>query len=180
MKHSLIALAVALATCTAVVAAPVKTATAKKPAATKKAPARKAPVQKTTAKKRAVKNATPAPKVVATPAPAPVLVPGAEGEFPVYTGDFRCDEGLASITVEGDQFNLRAPGGRNYAMRRVPTTSRVVRLENDTRSAYWLQSGNKSMLIDTRAGGRVADGCRNAAQQAREDELKLNPTSLLQ
>ena len=35
------------------------------------------------------------------------------------------------------------------------------------------------MMIDTRAGGRVADGCRNAIQQAREDEIKTNPTASL-
>lgn len=185
MKHSLIALAVALATCTAAVTAHAQKAPAKKPAATKKAPvkkaaAKKAPAKKTTAKRKTTTKtaaAKPAPQVAA--APAPVMVPDAAGGFPVYTGSFSCDGGTATIAAQGDGFNVRIPGGRQYAMRRVPTSSGVVRLETANGAAYWLQSGNKSMMIDTKAGGRVADGCRNAIQQAREDDLKVNPVSLL-
>ena len=179
MKHSLIALAVALATSTAAITAHAQKAPAKKPAATKKVAAKKAPAKKVAAKKK-----TTAPTVAAKPAPqvapAPVMVPDAAGGFPVYTGSFRCDDGTATIAAQGDGFDVRIPGGRQYTMRRVPTTSGVVRLETANGSAYWLQSGNKSMMIDTKAGGRVADGCRNAIQQAREDDLKINPTSLLQ
>lgn len=181
MKHTLIALAVALATCSAAVTAHAQSAAAKKPAATKKAASKKAPVKKTarntTKKKTATAKAAPAAPAPASP--APTMVPDMAGGFPVFTGDFRCDEGLASITPKGDEFDVRVPGGRHYTMRRVPTSSGVVRLENAGKTAYWLQSGNKSMMIDTRAGGRVADGCRNAIQQAREDEIKTNPTASL-
>ena len=180
MKQSLIALAIALATCTTAVTAHAQKAPAKKPAATKKAPVKKAVAKKAPAKKKTTTKAVaakPAPQVAA---PAPAMVPDAAGGFPVYTGSFRCDDGTATIAAQGDGFDVRIPGGRQYTMRRVPTTSGVVRLETANGSAYWLQSGNKSMMIDTNAGGRVADGCRNAIQQAREDDLKINPTSLLQ
>ena len=181
MKQSLIALAIALATCTAAVTAHAQKAPAKKPVATKKAPVKKAVAKKAPAKKKTTTKAVaakPAPQVIA--APAPVMVPDAAGGFPVYTGSFSCDGGTATIAAQGDGFDVRIPGGRQYTMRRVPTSSGVVRLETANGSAYWLQSGNKSMMIDTKAGGRVADGCRNAIQQAREDDLKINPTSLLQ
>ncbi|MDO4796355.1 MAG: hypothetical protein Q4A28_10545 [Brachymonas sp.] len=180
MKQTLIALAVALAACTTAISAQAQTA--KKPAATKKATAKKAPakktVKKTTKKKTATAKAKAKTSTPAAPQHAePTMVPDMAGGFPVFTGDFRCDEGHASITAQGDEFDVRVPGGRHYTMRRVPTTSGVVRLENAAKTAYWLQSGNKSMMIDTRAGGRVADGCRNAIQQAREDDLKANPTA---
>ena len=178
MKHSLIALAVALATCTAAVTAHAQTASAKKPAATKKAAVKKTAVKKKkTTTKKATSKAAPQ-QTTAAPA-APTMVPDTAGGFPVFTGDFRCDEGLASITPQGNEFAVRVPGGRHYTLRRVPTTTGVVRLENASRTAYWLQSGNKSMMIDTQAGGRVADGCRNAVQQARENELRTNPSASL-
>lgn len=191
MKQTLIALAVALAACTTAIGAQAQTA--KKPAATKKATAKKAPVKKTakkapvkkTAKKASKKKtatATATAKTTHAPAPqhaTPTMVPDMAGGFPVFTGDFRCDEGPASITAQGEEFDVRLPGGKRYTMRRVPTSSGVVRLENAAKTAYWLQSGNKSMMIDTRAGGRVADGCRNSVQQAREDDLKVNPTASL-
>lgn len=177
MKQTLIALAVALAACTTAISAQAQTA--KKPAATKKATAKKAPAKKT-AKKTTKKKTATAKAKPATPAPQhaePTMVPDMAGGFPVFTGDFRCNEGLTSVTPQGDEFDVRVPGGRHYTMRRVPTSSGVVRLENTAKTAYWLQSGNKSMMIDTRAGGRVASDCRNAIQQAREDDLKANPTA---
>ncbi|MDO4706774.1 MAG: hypothetical protein Q4A98_11310 [Comamonadaceae bacterium] len=179
MKQTLIALAVALAACTTAISAQAQTAK-KKPAATKKATAKKAPAKKTAAKKNTRKKTATAKAKPSTPAPqhaAPTMVPDMAGGFPVFTGDFRCDEGHASITPQGEEFDVRVPGGRHYTMRRVPTSSGVVRLENAAKTAYWLQSGNKSMMIDTRAGGRVASDCRNAIQQAREDDLKANPTA---
>lgn len=180
MKQTLIALAVALAACTTAISAQAQTA--KKPAATKKVAAKKAPAKKTVKKKASKKKTAKAKTHTSTPAhqhAAPTMMPDVAGGFPVFTGDFRCDEGLATITPQGDEFDVRVPGGRHYAMRRVPTSSGVVRLENAAKTAYWLQTGNKSMMIDTRAGGRVADGCRNSVQQAREDDLKANPTASL-
>lgn len=172
MKQTLIALAVALAACTTAISAQAQTA--KKPAATKKAAAKKT-VKKASKKKTATAKAHT--KMPAHQHAEPTMVPDAAGGFPVFTGDFRCNEGVTSVTSQGDEFNVRVPGGRHYTMRRVPTSSGVVRLENTAKTAYWLQSGNKSMMIDTHAGGRVASDCRNAIQQAREDDLKANPTA---
>lgn len=176
MKKSLIALAVAISACTVAVAAPAKAA-AKKPAAAKKAPAKKASAQKATSKRKATAKSKAA---VTTPAvtQAPTIVPGAAGQLPVYTGEFACDTGRASVHPHGDEFAVKA-GHHSYTMRRVPTSSGVVRLEAAGNTAYWLQMGNKSMLIDTKAGGRVADGCRNEQQRAREEEIKRSAFNLL-
>ena len=69
--------------------------------------------------------------------------------------------------------------GPTYAMRQVPTTTGVVRLEDKQAGATWMQLGNKSMLMNQKLGQRMADGCRNEVQAAREEELKLNPVDLL-
>ena len=111
MKQSLIALAIALATCTTAVTAHAQKAPAKKPAATKKAPVKKAVAKKAPAKKKTTTKAVaakPAPQVIA--APAPVMVPDAAGGFPVYTGSFICEGGSATIAAQGDGFDVRIPG----------------------------------------------------------------------
>ena len=177
MKKSLIALAVAISACTVAVAAPAK-ATAKKPAAAKKAPAKKTPAKKATTKKRKATAKSKAAVTTPTVTQAPTIVPGAAGQLPVYTGEFACDTGRASVQPHGDEFAVKA-GHHSYTMHRVPTSSGVVRLEAAGNTAYWLQMGNKSMLIDTKAGGRVADGCRNEQQRAREEEIKRSAFNLL-
>ena len=189
MKKLLLALPFALLTSSIATAAPAapaaKKAPAKKAAAApaKKAPAKKAAPARKASSKKAPAPATTAPKtpeVSAAPAPSVVPVPGPAGEYPVIVGDLRCDEGTATlVSAANNAFHIRLPK-RSYTMQRVPTTSGVVRLEDRISGAYWLQMGNKSMLIDPKAGGRVADGCRNDEQQAREEQLKIAPVNLLQ
>ena len=179
MKKLLLALPFALLTSSIATAAPAapaaKKAPAKKAAAApaKKAPAKKAAPARKASSKKAPAPATTAPKtpeVSAAPAPSVVPVPGPAGEYPVIVGDLRCDEGTATlVSAANNAFHIRLPK-RSYTMQRVPTIS----------GAYWLQIGNKSMLIDPKAGGRVADGCRNDEQQAREEQLKIAPVNLLQ
>ena len=175
MKKSLIALTAALMLCTTgAMAAPAKKAPAKKPAATKKAAK---PAPKTAPKSKA--KPAPAKVTVLPPQELPEAVAGEAGEFPVIVGALKCDEGQLVIRPEGTNFKLQLPNNREYTLRRVKTTSGVVRLEDETGNSMWLQMGNKSMLIDRKAGGRVADGCRNADQERREEEEKTNPTKLL-
>ena len=178
MKKLLTALPFALLTCTTAMAAP----------APKKAPAKKsAPAQKATSKKAKTPRKTPAKAPVksvakteeTSAAPSVIPVPGPAGEYPVIVGDLRCDEGTATlVSAANNAFHIRLPK-RSYTMERVPTTTGVVRLEDKISGAYWLQMGNISMLIDPKAGGRVADGCRNDEQQAREEQLKKAPVNLL-
>lgn len=120
--------------------------------------------------------AQPAPKplpfrpvpVTVTPAPQPA-------QRPVITGKILCAGKVVTITPQNDSYILTVPMGkkksRTYTMRRVPTTTGAVRLQNSSGKAYWLQLGNKSMLLDTSAGGRMADNCRNADQQRVQNEL---------
>ena len=179
MKKNLFTLSLALMLC------PVAAISAPEP---KKAPVKKtAPAKKTTSKKTKAPRKTPAKapaKSVAkteetTTTPSVIPVPGPAGEYPVIVGDLRCDEGTATlVSAANNAFHIRLPK-RSYTMERVPTTTGVVRLEDKISGAYWLQMGNKSMLIDPKAGGRVADGCRNDEQQAREEQLKKAPVNLL-
>lgn len=176
MKKILTAISLAIVTCSTALAAPAaKKAPAKKPAPVAKA--------KSNAKSKAKATAPAAAKVqtqAQTPTPNVIPVPGPAGEYPVIVGDLRCDEGTATlVSAANNAFHIKLPK-RTYTMERVPTTTGVVRLEDKISGAYWLQMGNKSMLIDPKAGGRVADGCRNEQQQAREEELKKAPVNLLQ
>ena len=85
---------------------------------------------------------------------------------------------LARIPAIGLETS-RWHGGR---VRCMGTKARVYlddRLLSKDAGATWLQLGNKSMLMNQKLGQRLADGCRNEQQMAREEELKLNPVDLL-
>lgn len=43
----------------------------------------------------------------------------------------------------------------------------------------WLQLGNKSMLMNQKAGLRIADECQTAEQVAFAEEMKKNPPKSL-
>ncbi|SEN17866.1 hypothetical protein [Brachymonas denitrificans] len=196
MKKTLIALSAMMIAASGAMAAttPAK-APAKKAAAAKKAAPKKA------VKKPAAKKAAPAKKAPSklrerlavnpiTGASAPVAnIPGPGTPFPapaagtVFTGTMRCELGSA-VTVTQDaarptMYQVSNGKGLTYTMHQVPTTTGVVRLEDRANGATWLQLGNKSMLMDQKRGERVADGCQNPQQVARDRELQQRPVDLL-
>ena len=196
MKKTLIALSAMMIAASGAMAAttPAK-APAKKAAAAKKAAPKKA------VKKPAAKKAAPAKKAPSklrerlavnpiTGASAPVAnIPGPGTPFPapaagtVFTGTMRCELGSA-VTVTQDaarptMYQVSNGKGLTYTMHQVPTTTGVVRLEDRANGATWLQLGNKSMLMDQKRGERVADGCQNPQQAARDRELQQRPVDLL-
>ena len=208
MKKTLILFsALAIASSGAMAQTASKTSTAKKATATKAA-AKKAPVKKPVAKKTTARKAAPAKKPAAKPAvaqstlrdrlavnpltgasaPAAPLPPAPGVAFPatalpVFAGAMRCDMNQ-TVTITPDAadpyvYKVNLTRGPTYTMRQVPTTTGVVRLEDKDAGATWLQLGNKSMLMNQKLGQRLADGCRNEQQMAREEELKLNPVDLL-
>jgi hypothetical protein len=85
----------------------------------------------------------------------------------VYTGSIAC-EGGQKVAINPDpanpgyfdvtagKFKMKAPA--------TVTSTGVVRVE-DPKLGIWLQAGNKSMLINTKIGQRVADGCMNDDQK---------------
>lgn len=101
----------------------------------------------------------------------------------VHTGTMPCELG-ASVLLEADPkmpgyFNLKGKGF-NYRMHPVVTTTGAIRLEDQhDGGAVWLQLSNKSMLMDQKAGKRLADECSSPAQVAVAEALKTNPAPSL-
>ena len=96
----------------------------------------------------------------------------------VHTGTLPCELG-ASVTLREDP---QAPGyfdlrGRNFKFRMLPVVSQTgaVRLEDREAGAVWLQLANKSMLMNQKAGRRMADDCMSPAQELQAQALKASP-----
>ena len=130
--------------------------------------------------------ARPAQRPAAVPTPVSIppsaQAPLTEGEQAmasrVYVGTKACELGR-SVQVEAMSdapgfFRLTAAGQR-YVMRPVETSTGAVRLEDVRGGALWLQIANKSMLMDTRRGQRIADECMSEHQAVVADEMKKNP-----
>lgn len=96
----------------------------------------------------------------------------------VHVGSLPCELG-ASVSLTAD---TQAPGyfdvhGKNFKYRMFPvtTTTGAIRLEDRRSGAVWLQLANKSMLMNQKAGVRIADECMSPAQVAVAESMKLNP-----
>ena len=145
---------------------------AAKPAATKSASAAKARDTKT----RGAKN-TKAPASAA--APTETLTPEElEIAKRVYVGKIDCELG-ASVLVAADEtragfFNITA-GKRTFSMRPVPSRTGAVRMEDGKHEAVFLQLLSKSMLMDQKAGRRMADECQSPEQVAFAAQMKDHP-----
>ena len=100
----------------------------------------------------------------------------------VSTGRAQCELG-ADVTVTPDE---KKPGfftvttkGLKYRMHPVESRTGAIRLEDPRAGAMWLQLGNKSMLMNQKAGLRIADECQTPAQVAFAEEMKKNPPKSL-
>ena len=96
----------------------------------------------------------------------------------VHVGRMPCELG-AFVTVTADpatpgHFHVEGKGFKYY-MSPVATTTGTVRLEDAKGGAVWLQIANKSMLMNQRAGQRLADECMSPEQVAVADAIKKNP-----
>ena len=195
MKHlALAALLAALSlSVTATQAAEAKPAATTKHAA-KKSAAPKAAAKPTAAKSKAAKtkgaknakaaNKAAAPKVTHAEAPAAALTP-AELEIAkrIYVGTIPCELN-GRLLVAADKghpgyFSVTS-GNRSFYMHPVETRSGAVRMEDDKHEAVLLQLGNKSMLMDQKAGRRLADDCKSPEQTTFAAHMKDHPqTNLL-
>jgi hypothetical protein len=97
----------------------------------------------------------------------------------VHTGLVTCERGT-SVTLAGDPaspgyFNVH---GRNFSYRMLPviTSTGAIRLEDIKAGAVWLQLPTKSMLMNQKAGRRVADDCMSPSQVAVAGTLKRDST----
>jgi len=96
----------------------------------------------------------------------------------VHTGVMPCELG-ASVTLSSDPqspgyFNMHS---RNFRFRMIPvsTATGAIRLEDRHAGVVWLQLPNKSMLMNQKAGQRMADGCMSPAQVTVAQAMKDAP-----
>ncbi len=171
---------------------PEKKAAATKPAAkktTNQKPAQKstakstqkAPAKKTTTAKRVPAKTA---KVVEANTPIETLTTRLTDQElalaqHIHTGKIQCELG-ADVTVSADEKNpgffYISTGKRRYYMHPVESRTGALRMEDGRAGAMWLQLGNKSMLMDQRAGQRVADECVTAQQRVVAEQMRANPT----
>lgn len=126
-----------------------------------------------------------APKAVASPALAPALaaMPAQSDGLvavaqQVHTGHMACELGN-SVSVTPDEQN---PGHffvkmkhHTYRMAPVVSATGAIRLEDAQAGAMWLQLSNKSMLMNSKLGQRMADECQSPDQAVVARAMKLNP-----
>ena len=96
----------------------------------------------------------------------------------VQLGTVDCELG-AKVLVKPDsspgRFVLEL-GRLAFHMEPTLTTTGAVRLEDPVQSVVWLQLGNKSMLLNTRLGKRLADACVSAQQAEVASAMQLTKT----
>jgi Ni/Co efflux regulator RcnB len=157
---------------------PAKPAAAK-PAA-KSAEAKKAPPKRQVTRKaaKAVEEVTP----ISDDTNIVLTESDLEVAKRVSTGKAQCELG-ADVTVTEDE---KKPGfftvttkGLRYRMHPVESRTGAIRLEDPRAGAMWLQLDNKSMLMNQKAGLRIADECQTPAQIAFAEEMKKNPPKSL-
>ena len=180
------ALALSQAPATARPASPSQAKAPAKPPAKADAKSAKAPVAKKTpaaksdptSSRTQLKSATnqvAAGIIAAEAALSPAELAIAER---VHVGRMPCELG-AFVTVTADpatpgHFHVEGKGFKYY-MSPVATTTGTVRLEDAKGGAVWLQIANKSMLMNQRAGQRLADECMSPEQVAMAEVIKKNP-----
>ena len=128
------------------------------------------------AKKNAAQaKAAPAPM---TPSPEADPIEQLAVADKVHTGRMVCELGN-SVTLTRDP---QTPAGfvlqmRQHTFRMTPVVSHTgaVRLEDAQAGAMWLQLANKSMLMNSKLGQRMADECQSPEQVAAAHALKLSP-----
>lgn len=162
-----------------------QTATKAKPkaVAVKKAPAAKKAAKAPVAKKGRAAAATAAAAggaaaVAAGPASAGLSTEDLAMAERVHKGRIACELG-SYVNVTADSAN---PGyfivdgrGFKYHMSPVKTSTGTVRLEDKAAGAVWLQIANKSMLMNQKAGQRLADECMSPEQQQVAEAIRKNP-----
>ena len=157
-----------------------------------KPPVKAQPAQPAAVKQAAIKAKPAAPKyyyVRATPlvalpiaAATTVAAPQVQTAAPevgeVHTGRMVCELGN-SVTVTPDpqlasRFIVQMKKN-TYYMTAVETTTGAVRLEDAQAGAMWLQLPNKSMLMNSKLGQRMADECQSDHQTVVAHRMKLDP-----
>jgi hypothetical protein len=102
----------------------------------------------------------------------------------VHTGRLVCENRQTIMlwpdTALPGRFTLKINKTIHY-MTPVATTSGAVRLEDNKSGAVWIQTLEKSMLMDSRLSKRVADECQSPAQKTAAQQIPASArTDLLE
>jgi len=122
----------------------------------------------TKAAKPATKHQPAATKAEAADTSAPASQTQLDIAQRVLTGDAQCEMNqhvsLQPIDGKPGYFKL---GFKNvsYTMTPEETTTGAVRLEDKKAGVVWVQIPAKSMLLNSKAGQRMVDGCKQSAQR---------------
>lgn len=96
----------------------------------------------------------------------------------VQVGRMPCELGnvvvLAADPKSPGHFDLEMQKAR-YRMVPVRTSTGAIRLEDEQAGAVWLQLANKSMLMNTKLGQRMADDCQSPEQTTVAEGMKRAP-----
>ncbi len=133
-----------------------------------------APAKPAVQKPAAAKATKPAPAKKAAPAPAAAALPAAGPDQlaaaeRTYFGNYICELDQ-SIDVG---MNPKTPGyvdvsfkKKTYTMTPIVSSTGAVRLEEVKGGMLLIQIASKSMMMDSKAGQRVVDGCVHEKQRA--------------
>jgi hypothetical protein len=147
--------------------------------ATKPEAAKPANAKPANAKHVAAKSAAPAKMAQKEVPPQPPL----EADLmaiseQVHLGTIPCEMGQ-KVVLTADPLS---PGRFYMAIQQhrfhlTPVASRTgaIRLEDAEGGAFWIQLSNKSMLMSSKLGQRLADDCQSPAQMAVAEAMKLAP-----
>jgi hypothetical protein len=122
----------------------------------------------TKATKPAAKHQPATTKTEAAEATSPVSQTQLDIAQRVLTGEAQCEMNqhvsLQPIDGKPGYFKL---GFKNasYVMTPEETTTGAVRLEDKKAGVVWVQIPAKSMLLNSKAGQRMVDGCTQSAQR---------------
>lgn len=93
----------------------------------------------------------------------------------VLTGKADCEfnQQVSVLPIQGKPgaFNVSFKNV-NYVMIPEETTTGAVRLEDKKNGIVWLQIPSKSMMMNSKAGQRMVDGCMHSEQRAAVEAVK--------
>ncbi|NDF44952.1 MAG: hypothetical protein EB125_04490 [Betaproteobacteria bacterium] len=96
----------------------------------------------------------------------------------VHTGRMPCELGnFVSVTADPKNAGAFVVQIKQHKYHMVPVVSSTgaIRLEDAQAGAMWLQLANKSMLMNSKLGQRMADECQSPQQAAVAQAMKLAP-----
>lgn len=149
------------------------------PSAKPEAKAKKSGNSKTKPKKSAALE-TAAPVATAGPAnmapDVPVDLQAIADQ--IHVGRMPCEFGqtvtLLHDAHQAGRFNLFIKN-HIYSMQPVRSATGALRLEDPAKGAVWIQLADKSMLMNSQLGQRMADQCQSPAQMEVAEAQKLSP-----